>query len=138
MENIAAKSQEDGRKVTCYDLDCIYVKNSLSQKHNQLISFLDTDDHYILFLGSLLFFLSTLNVNTSSRSLMQFPLFEGPSPTTTDDSSSLFMYIKEFPKCDIFKGDFVIPKIRQFPLVESSVSLLSTQNHKMHSYLASL
>ena len=127
MENIAAKSQEDGRKVTCYDLDCIYVKNSLSQKHNQLISFLDTDDHYILFLGSLLFFLSTLNVNTSSRSLMQFPLFEGPSPTI-NDGSSLFMYIKEFPKCDIFKGDFVIPKIRQFPLVESSVSLFSTQN----------
>jgi hypothetical protein len=54
MENIAAKSQEDRRKVTCYDLDFIYVKNSLSQKHNQLICFLDTDDHYILFLGSLL------------------------------------------------------------------------------------
>ena len=137
MENIAAKSQEDGRKVTCYDLDCIYVKNSLSQKHNQLISFLDTDDHYILFLGSLLFFLSTLNVNTSSRSLMQFPLFEGPSPTT-NGCCSFFMYIKEFPICDIFKSDFIIPKIRQFPLVESSVLLFSTQNYKIHSYLASL
>jgi hypothetical protein len=104
MENIAAKSQEDGRKMTCYDLYCIYVKNSLSQKHNQLISFLDTDDHYILFLGSLLFFLSTLNVNTSSRSLMQFPLFEGPSPTTTDDSSSLFMYNPKTPYEHVSEG----------------------------------
>ena len=68
---------------------------------------------------------------------MQFPLFEGPSPTI-NDGSSLFMYIKEFPKCDIFKGKFVITKIRHFPLVESSVSLFSTQNHKMISNLASL
>ena len=68
---------------------------------------------------------------------MQFPLFEGPSPTI-NDGSSLFMYIKEFPKCDIFKSDFIIPNIRQFLLVESSVSLFSTQNYKILSYLASL
>ena len=54
VENIVAKSQEDGRQVKCYNLDWIYVKNSLSQKHNQLINFVDTDENYILFLGSLL------------------------------------------------------------------------------------
>jgi Holliday junction resolvase-like predicted endonuclease len=42
------KSKEDGRQVTC-NIDWINVKNSLNQKHNKLINFLDTGEHYILF-----------------------------------------------------------------------------------------